>query len=103
MLGLDEAAAFFGGSMIRDPKAFGSGKGKIFTPYVQQSIADSSRLQELKGRTEIMPSMAARGEWKLGAIGCWGASWSDQLDGKWRGFPFSGQRLHVLHCGMLNL
>ena len=26
--------------------------------------------------------MAARGYWKLGAIGCRGASWSEQLDGK---------------------
>ena len=29
-----------------------------------------------------MPSMAARGYWKLGAIGCRGASWSEQLDDK---------------------
>ena len=34
MLGLDEAAAFFGGSMIRDSKALRRGTGKIFTPYV---------------------------------------------------------------------
>ena len=32
ILGLDEAAAFFLGSMIRDPKASGSGTGEIFTP-----------------------------------------------------------------------
>ena len=31
--GLDEAAAFLGGSMIRDSKAFRSGTGEIFTPY----------------------------------------------------------------------
>ena len=36
----------------------------------------------MKERTEIMPSMAARGYWKLGAISCRGASWSEQLDGK---------------------
>ena len=29
-----------------------------------------------------MPSMAARGDRKLGAIGCRGASWSEQLDDK---------------------
>ena len=34
MLGLDEAAAFFEGSMIRDPKAFRSATGEIFTLYV---------------------------------------------------------------------
>ena len=70
--------------------------GEPFTPYVSWSIGFSpiqlvqkryaveggSRLKELKGRTEVMPSMAARGYWKLGAIGCRGASWSEQLDGK---------------------
>ena len=34
MLGLDEAAAVFGGSMIRDPKPFRGNTGKLFTPYV---------------------------------------------------------------------
>ena len=34
MLGLDEDAAFLGGSMIRNTKAFGSGTGEIFTPYI---------------------------------------------------------------------
>ena len=35
MLGLDEAAAGFGGSMIRDSKDFRrSGTSEIFTPYV---------------------------------------------------------------------
>ena len=29
-----------------------------------------------------MPSVAARDCWKLKAIGCQGASWSEQLDGK---------------------
>ena len=33
MLGVDEAAAFFGGSMIRDSKTFRSGTGEILTPY----------------------------------------------------------------------
>ena len=33
MLGVDEAAAFFGGSMIRDSKIFRSGTGEILTPY----------------------------------------------------------------------
>ena len=34
ILGLDEAAAVFGESMIRDSKTFRSGTGKILTPYV---------------------------------------------------------------------
>ena len=29
-----------------------------------------------------MPSRAARGEWKLEADGCRGASWCKELDGK---------------------
>ena len=54
-----------------------------------------------------MPPRAARGDRKLGAIGCRGASWSEQLDGKElrgalgderykepRGSPFAGHRLH---------
>ena len=88
--------------MIRDPKAFRSGTGEICTPV---RIAANRRLlearpasnlpcedkgmpsraarglHELKGRTEIIPSMAARGQWKLGAIRCRGASWREQLDG----------------------
>ena len=56
--------------------------------------------------------------WKQGAIGCRGASWSEQLDDKElhgalgsaieaKNFPFSGQDhrllmpLHLLQCGML--
>ena len=31
---------------------------------------------------KVTPSMAARGYWKLRAIGCRGASWSEQVDGK---------------------
>ena len=65
---------------------------------------------------EGVPSKAARSYWKLGAIGCRGASWSKQLDDKeLRGalgstigaenFPFSGHRLsmppHLLQYGML--
>ena len=34
MLGLDAAAAFLGGSIIRDSKTFRSGTDEIFTPYV---------------------------------------------------------------------
>ena len=29
-----------------------------------------------------MSSRTTRGDWKLGAIGCRGASWSKELDGK---------------------
>ena len=42
------------------------------------AVGGGSRLQELKGRTEVMPSMVAR-DWKLGANGCRGASWSEDL------------------------
>ena len=38
--------------------------------------------QNKEGRTEVMPSIAARGYTKLGVISCRGASWSEQLDGK---------------------
>ena len=38
MLGLDEAAAFFGRSMIRDPKASRSGTGEIFTPCQDKNM-----------------------------------------------------------------
>ena len=39
------------------------------------AIEGGSRLQE--GRREVIPSMAARSERKLGANGCRGASWSE--------------------------
>ena len=53
--------------------------------------------------------MAPRGFWKLGAIGCRGASWSEQLEGKELrregsyvlGTVFT--LLHLLHCGTLIL
>ena len=66
-----------------------------------------------------MPSGATRGYWKLRAIGCRGASWSEQLgDKELRGvlgsaigtknFPFSGQHRRLImprhllqQCGML--
>ena len=34
--------------MIRDPKAFRSGTGEIFTPYVEQLIAGPLRLDRLR-------------------------------------------------------
>ena len=37
------------------------------------AVEGGSRLYELKGRTEVMPSMAVRGDRKLGANGFWGA------------------------------
>ena len=77
---LDEAASFFGGKWYR----------RVFTPYVLRSIVfisdttrlkkksytveGGSRLHELKGRTKVMPSTAARGDRKLGAVGCRGPS-----------------------------
>ena len=39
------------------------------------AIESGSRVQE--GRREVIPSMAARGDRKLGAHGCRGASWSE--------------------------
>ena len=66
---------------------------------------------------ESMSSRATRGYWKLGAIGCRKASWSEQLGDKElrealgtvigaKNFSFSGQhhlpmRLYLLQCGML--
>ena len=79
------------------------------------SSKGSSRLQELKGRTEVMPSMAARGYWKLGANGCRGASWSEELTATQRSGVRSGAvripvflgtvftLLQLLHCGMVVL
>ena len=45
MLGLGEAAAFFGGSMIRDPKAFRSGTGEIFTCRAEIRACRRGRLE----------------------------------------------------------
>ena len=75
--------------MIRDLKASRSGTGEILT-----SCQD-------KG----MPSRAARGYWKLGAIGCRGAPWSKQLNGKVSAekIPVFWTKSCVSHCGMLNL
>ena len=42
----------------------------------------TQEIKELKGRTEVMPSMAARSYRMSGANGCRGASWSEQVDGK---------------------
>ena len=36
----------------------------------------------MPGHDEGMPSKMAQGDWKLGAIACRGASWSEQLDDK---------------------
>ena len=51
-------------------------------PGQGHAVESCSRQQELKRRTKVMPSMATLGYWKLGAIGCQGASWGEQLDGK---------------------
>ena len=87
ILGLDEAAAFFGGSVTRDPNAF------------------RSRTDEIPCQDKGMPLRAARGYRKLGAIGCRGASWSKELDGKDSAerIPVFWETPSVLHCGMLNL
>ena len=45
---------------------------KMPCPNESHAIEGGSRLQE--GRTEVMPSMAARGDRKLEANGCRGAS-----------------------------
>ena len=75
-----------------------SGTGELFTSYLYRSIRwilkarpalnmlcqnkshgieGGSRIQE--GRTEVMLSKAARGDRKLDANGCRGASWSKEL------------------------
>ena len=61
---------------------FRSGTGEIFTPYVQCSRCwlFEARPALMPCQDKGMPMMAARGYWKLGAIGCRGVSWSEQLD-----------------------
>ena len=54
-------------------------------------MEDSSRLRELKGRTEVISSTAARDYWTLGAIGSREGSWSEQLHGE----EFSAERIPV--------
>ena len=55
-------------------------------------------------QNEGVSSRTTRGYWKLGAIGCRGASWSEELDDKElheapgigaKNFPFSGQHPHI--------
>ena len=121
MLGLDETGAFFGGSMIRDSKAFRKAvRAKLRRAYIGQfagslkldrlrkccarkshAVESGSRLQE--GRREVTPSMAARGFRISGAIGCRGASWSEacregtlwSVMRRARGALFSRYRLHI--------
>ena len=45
MLGLGEASAFSGGSMIRDPKAFRSGTGETFTRRAEIRACRRGRLE----------------------------------------------------------
>ena len=84
--------------MIRDSKAFRSRTDKI-TPCLQRSIcwlfearsaeyavpgkslAVESGLRLQDGRTEVTPSRRLEVIGRLGARGCRGASWSEQLDG----------------------
>ena len=87
---LNEAAAVFGGrkwyrrntKYLRHTYFGQSGFSPIRFVQKCHAVGGGSRLQELKGQTEVIPSMAARGDRKLGAIYCWGSSWSEQLDHK---------------------
>ena len=45
------------------------------------AVEGGARLHELEGRTEVTPSKRLEVIGRLGAIGCRGASWSEQLDG----------------------
>ena len=53
-------------------------------PYTALQIADSQARPALNTpcQDEGMSSRTTRGYWKLGAIGCRGASWSKELDDK---------------------
>ena len=75
ILGLDEAAAFFG--RIDDPRW-----DIIFRIQVQATRTYCSRPPSLCSQTEGMPSRAAQGDWKLGANGCRVASRSKELGDK---------------------
>ena len=78
----------FGGLMIQGSKtcrrkrrtvyAIRIAVNRFFLHTTRHALEGGSRLQELKGRTEVMPTMAARDR-KLGANGCRGASWSEDL------------------------
>ena len=77
MLGLDEAAASFGGSMIRDSKAFRSGYGRNIYAVriaVNHWLFEARPALNMLCQDKGMPSRATRGEWKIGADGCRGTS-----------------------------
>ena len=71
---------FFGGST--------TGHQPVRTKYLHRTLWSIRWLFEARPVLNMpchdkgMPSKAARGYWKLGAIGCRGASWSEQLDDK---------------------
>ena len=71
------------------------------------AIEGGSRLQE--GQTEVMPSKAARGDWKLGANCCWGTLRSEErlvaslTATPWSGVRSGAERIPVFWSGMLNL
>ena len=79
---LDEAASFFGQEWYRRSiYAIRIPVNRFFSDTARlksHAVECGSRLQELKVRTEVMPSMVARNR-KLGANGCRGASWSEEL------------------------
>ena len=50
-------------------------------PGKSLAVEGGSKLHELEGRTEVTPSRRLEVIGRLGAIGCRGASWSEQLDG----------------------
>ena len=82
MLGLDEAEAFFGRSTTGASACRRVVRAKCYAVHSGQ-FADSEARPVLTPRQdEGMSSRTTRGCWKLGAISCLEASWSEELDDK---------------------
>ena len=81
MLGLDEAEACFGG-WISGEACRRMVPAKCYAVHSGE-FTDSPRQGRLTPcQDEGMSSRTTRGYWKLGAIGCGGASWSKEHDDK---------------------
>ena len=65
MLGLNEVAASFGGSMVRDAKVFRSGTGEIFTPCQDKGMP-SRAAQDYR---DCRDKRRSRRRWRLKVIG----------------------------------
>ena len=80
-------------------------RAKCYAVHSGQFADSEARLILTPCQDKGMSSRTTRGYWKLGAIGCRGALWSEELDDKnsterlererIEGFPFSGQHHHI--------